>query len=67
MSTKRRKIININIEEEFCGRGAIKTWEPPVGWTIIQIFPHVDRYGIERLFALLEEIEPEPINDKKKL
>ena len=67
MSTKRRKIIKLNIEQEFCGMGGTQTWEPPIGWTIIQIFPFVDRYGTERLFVLLEEIEPEPINDKKKL
>ena len=67
MSTKKRKIINLNISHEFFNCAGVETWEPPAGWTIIQICPQVDSYDSDRIFVLHEEIEPELSNDKKKL
>lgn len=69
MSQKNRKIINISIDEEFFYDDEIKTWEPPYGWNIVQIFPYKDSFiGADRLIVLLEEeTVSEPLNEKKKL
>ena len=64
--THQRKIIKVDMSD-FEYTNCYKGWTPPEGWQIIQMCTlDQDKYDWS-IFVLIEKIEQEITNDKKKL
>lgn len=66
--THQRKIIKVDVSDfGYTNSSLYKDWTPPEGWQIIQMCTLGEDKFDGVIFVLIEEIEQETTNDKKKL
>ena len=64
----KRKIIKVDVTDfEYTNSSQYKGWIPPEGWQIIQMCTLEQDEFDGSILVLIEKIEQETTNDKKKL